>query len=173
MFAEHLSETMRRFVHELKLNHQRKQADGRTGAGNRLHGIGGPDSARARRRSRRKRSSTKPRSVRSRRLQTPTPKAVAADASGNHVAVWSSQNADGSWSVNAQRFNSAGIAQGDQIQVSSQTSLDQQHATVSMNANGSFVITWTNDNPVSGSADIYARQFNRRRLAQRLGVPGQ
>ncbi len=49
---------------------------------------------------------------------------------------------------------------GDPIEVSSQTSHDQQHATVSMNADGSFVVSWTNDNVESGSADIYARQFN-------------
>ena len=85
---------------------------------------------------------------------------MAADASGNHVAVWSTQNADGSWSVNAQRFNSAGAAVGNQLQVSSQTSRDQQLPTVSMNANGSFVVTWTNDNGATGSADLYARQFN-------------
>ena len=29
-----------------------------------------------------------------------------------------------------------------------------------MNADGSFVVSWTNDNVESGSADIYARQFN-------------
>ena len=50
----------------------------------------------------------------------------------------------GNWVVNAQRFNAAGEPQGDMIQVSSQSSHEQQHATVAMNANGSFVITWTN-----------------------------
>jgi hypothetical protein len=75
------------------------------------------------------------------------------------VAVWSSQNPDGSWSVNAQQSRD-GVAQGGTIQVSSQTSRDQQHANVSMNANGSFVITWTDNNATTDSADVYARRFN-------------
>ncbi len=160
MFAEHLSESMRRFVHELKLNHQRKTATAARGRAidcmeleDRILLSASPIAPE---------SLVNKAAVSAQQMapQTTTPKAVAADASGNHVAVWSSQNADGSWSVSAQRFDSAGVAQGNQIQVSSQTSLDQQNATVSMNANGSFVITWTNDNPASGSADIYARQFN-------------
>jgi hypothetical protein len=87
-------------------------------------------------------------------------KAVAADAHGNHVAVWSSQNADGKWDVHAQRFNAAGQPQGNSLQANSQASDEQQQATVSMNADGTFAITWTNKDATTNSADVYARLYN-------------
>ena len=115
---------MRRFVNELKLNRQRKQAAAARGRAidcmeleDRILLSASPIAPQL---------LVNTTAVGAQQTAPQTPKAVAADASGNHVAVWSSQNADGSWSVNAQRFNSAGVAQGDQIQVSSQTSLDQQ-----------------------------------------------
>ena len=157
MFTEHLNETMRRFVNELKLNRQRKQAAAARGRA--------IDCMELEDRILLSASPIAPTwlvnktVVGVQQTTTQTSKTVAADASGNHVAVWSSQNADGSWTVNAQRFNSAGAALGTQIQVSSKTSLSQQNATVSMNANGSFVITWTNDNGSDSLVDVYAKQF--------------
>ena len=157
MFTEHLNETMRRFVNELKLNRQRKQAAAARGRA--------IDCMELEDRILLSASPIAPTwlvnktVVGVQQTTTQTSKTVAADASGNHVAVWSSQNADGSWTVNAQRFNSAGTALGTQIQVSSKTSLDQQNATVSMNANGTFVITWTNDNGSDSLVDVYAKQF--------------
>ena len=87
-------------------------------------------------------------------------KAVAADAHGNHVVVWSGQNQDGSWNVHAQRFNAAGVPQGDQFQVNARASNEEQEATVSMNANGTFVVTWTNKDATTDSADVYAKLYN-------------
>ena len=102
-------------------------------------------------------------SAKARQAQQTAPlaaKAVAADAHGNHVAVWSSQNQAGNWGVHAQRFNAAGVPQGDQFQVNAQASNEQQEATVSMNANGTFVVTWTNKDATTDSADVFARLYN-------------
>ena len=77
--------------------------------------------------------------------------------------VWSSQNQDGPWSVNAQRFNAAGAAQGSQFQVNSKDSDKQQEATVSMSADGTFVITWTNND--SATHTVAFADFNSGQLA--------
>ncbi len=94
-----------------------------------------------------------------------SPQAVAADADGNYVVVWTKQTASG-WDVYARRFNAFGNAQGDEFLVNSATSSgdhtvgDQMYATVAMNADGSFVVTWTDLNGVGGSADICAKVYN-------------
>ena len=68
--------------------------------------------------------------------------AVAADANGNFVVTWTSDDASGK-GVFAQRFNAAGVAQGSEFQVNSETSQDQQYASVAMDQAGNFVVTWT------------------------------
>ena len=115
---------MRRFIDELKRNRQRKQAAAAKGRAidcmeleDRILLSASPIAPEvAGQQDRGRTQQTAPQ----------TAKAVAADANGNHVVVWSSQNPDGSWDVNAQRFNAAGAAQGDQIQVNSQASREQQ-----------------------------------------------
>ena len=89
-----------------------------------------------------------------------TAKAVAADANGNHVVVWTSQDELGHAVVNAQRFNAAGVAQGDLIQANTRTGHVETEAKVAMRSDGSFAITWTESNGTSGSADVYMRSFD-------------
>ena len=90
-----------------------------------------------------------------------SPQAVASDANGNYVVVWSSNQNGNGWDIYARRFNASGNAQGDEFLVNSeQATGDQMYATVAMNADGSFVVTWTDLNGVGGSADIYARLYN-------------
>jgi hypothetical protein len=94
-----------------------------------------------------------------------TPQAVASDASGNYVTAWSSLNQDGSgWGVYAQRFNSAGVAQGGEILVNTATANDQQYAAVAMDADGDFVVVWSTD--AAGDAGIRAQRFNASGVAQ-------
>ena len=72
-----------------------------------------------------------------------SPQAVAADANGNYVVVWTSQTATG-WDIYARRFNASGNAQGDEFLVNSVTASgdhtagDQMYAAVAMNADGSL-----------------------------------
>lgn len=158
MFAQQLTDDMRRFIDELIRKRRQKQASAAKGRAidcmeleDRILLSASPIAPEA--------AVNKPAPD----AQQATPqnaKAVAADANGNHVVVWSSQNANGTWAVNAQRFSAAGVAKGAEIQVSSQPSDEQQEATVSMNANGTFAITWTNKNSENGSADVYAKLFN-------------
>ena len=85
---------------------------------------------------------------------------VAADANGNYVVVWSSWSQDGGWDVFGQRYNSDGIAQGDQFQVNTHATLDQQDAKVAMCDDGTFAVTWTESNGgAAGTSDVYLRTY--------------
>ncbi|MDZ4689197.1 MAG: cadherin domain-containing protein [Planctomycetaceae bacterium] len=91
-----------------------------------------------------------------------SPQAVAMDDDGNFVVTWTSFYQDGNGpGVYAQRYNATGVAQGGEFLVNSNTIGDQKNATVAMDADGDFVITWT-----LGYGDVYARRFNAAGVAQ-------
>ncbi len=96
---------------------------------------------------------------------------VAMDSSGDFVATWASFGQDGGgYGVYAQRYNSAGVAQGGEFQVNTfdRRSKDPR---VAMNQ-AAFVITWTSGNQVGGSDNIYAQRYKliRRRTRRRILV---
>ena len=77
---------------------------------------------------------------------------VAMDGSGNYVNVW-----DNAGNIYGQRYNSAGVAQGSEFVIASNAA-NERMASVAMNSNGEFVVTWERDQG-SGLYDIYARQY--------------
>ena len=87
--------------------------------------------------------------------------AVAMDADGNFVVVWSSAAQDGdSVGVYAQRFDAGGVAQGDEFLVNTNTKGSQSGAAVAIDADGDFVVAWESD-PQDGSyGGVYAQRFN-------------
>ena len=86
---------------------------------------------------------------------------VASDANGNFVVVWSEFQTDGDgWGVFAQKYNYLGQAQGAAFQVNETTSDHQHHASVGMDANGNFVVTWTSHGQDSSSYDVYFRKYS-------------
>lgn len=89
-----------------------------------------------------------------------SPKAVAMAPNGDYVVTWADQAADGSgWGVYAQRYNSAGVAQGTEFRVNKTITDDQTNPTAAMDANGNFVITWSSFQNGT-DYDIYARRFD-------------
>lgn len=93
--------------------------------------------------------------------------AVASDSNGNFVIVWESSNAasgdTSGLSIQGQRYNSQGLAQGSQFQVNSYTTNNQQNPAVAMDSDGDFVVTWqSTGSPGSDNSynSIQARQFN-------------
>ena len=69
--------------------------------------------------------------------------AVASDASGNFVVVWTSSGQDGSgYGVFGQRFDASGLPQGSEFQVNSYTTGYQSYPAVASDANGNFVVVW-------------------------------
>ena len=72
--------------------------------------------------------------------------AVAADADGDFVVVWTSRGSLGTdtafESVQGQRYASDGSAQGAQFQLNSYTTSDQAWVSVAAAAGGDFVVVW-------------------------------
>jgi len=80
---------------------------------------------------------------------------VAALVGGGYVAVWRSQNStgtDGDNSIQARLISSAGVPQGSQFQVNTQTSGGQKDPAVAALDDGGFVVAWTNP-------EVYLRPF--------------
>jgi hypothetical protein len=92
--------------------------------------------------------------------------AVAMDADGDFVVTWSSNKNDPndtlgtSWDVYAQRFNAAGAAQGDVINVNTETEDIQRNSSVAMDAAGDFMITWQSMDQDGSGYGIYAQRYN-------------
>ena len=69
---------------------------------------------------------------------------VSLDAVGDFVVAWESNAQEGSgYGIFARRFTSAGTAQSVELQVNSRTVSNQQDPSVSLDADGDFVVVWT------------------------------
>lgn len=86
--------------------------------------------------------------------------AVAAAADGNFVVTWDSEGQDGSGSgVYAQRFSAAGVPQGEEFRVNTHITNSQHSASIAMNADGDFVITWTSSGQDGSGAGVYGQRY--------------
>ena len=84
--------------------------------------------------------------------------AVASDASGNFVAVWRSQNQDGSFEgIYGQRYANTGAPLGAEFRVNTYTSFNQRLPAVASDASGNFVVVWRSGQDGSGYAVIGQR----------------
>ena len=89
------------------------------------------------------------------------PQAIAMDAFGNRVTVWSDSVADGSgWGVFAQRYDASGNKVGPEIAVNDFTTGNQHRASVAMDAQGRFAVTWTSVGQDGSGEGVYVRRFN-------------
>jgi len=87
--------------------------------------------------------------------------AIAADADGDFVIAWSGQGSGETGAgVFAQRYNSAGIAQGSEFRVNTFTTGTQQSAAIAMDADGDFVIAWTSNGQDGSGLGVYAQRYN-------------
>ncbi len=91
--------------------------------------------------------------------------AVAADADGNFVVVWSSNGSSGSdsssWSIQGQRIDSAGTAVGDEFQVNTYTTGVQWYPAVGADNNGDFVVVWESYGSSGSDSSGYSVQGQR------------
>jgi hypothetical protein len=95
--------------------------------------------------------------------------AVAMDDGGDFVVAWGSNLQDGSnYGVYAQRYNASGIPQGAEFPVNTHTAGNQGgriaanlvEQSVTMDADGDFVIVWTSQGQDGSSAGIYAQAYD-------------
>jgi len=86
---------------------------------------------------------------------------------GGFIVVWESLDQDGdSWGVYGQRFNETGGKVGDEFLVNTTTPLDQKRPSITVAADGSFVVGWESGAGAdTDSYGVYARRFDKN------GVP--
>ncbi|MFN6567930.1 MAG: DUF4347 domain-containing protein [Dendronalium sp. ChiSLP03b] len=90
---------------------------------------------------------------------------VAMDADGDFIISWENYGQDSSsYGIYAQRYNSAGVAIGEEFKVNTDTNGYQANPKVAMDADGDFVISWNSYRDGSGYG-IYAQRYNSTGVA--------
>ena len=104
-----------------------------------------------------------------------SPPAVASNAVGNYVVVWSTTLADHTTEIDGRQYYASGNPMGSQFTISksSSSSVELIDPLVAINIQGQFVVTWTSatlnsNNEVTGIS-ILAQRFNSLGKAQ--GTP--
>jgi hypothetical protein len=99
--------------------------------------------------------------------------AVAMDADGHFVVAWHSMGSAGTdsdgYSIQGQRFNSLGTAQGSEFQVNTYTSSTQRNADVAVDSDGDYVIVWDSYGSLgtdSSLSSIQGQRYNSMGTAQ-------
>ncbi len=90
---------------------------------------------------------------------------VAADAMGRFVVVWQSRYSSGSesdFSVQGQRFDSAGMPVGTEFKINTYTSESQGSPRIAADASGSFVVVW--DSRYSPTSEPYGGSVRGQRF---------
>ncbi|MBI3464151.1 MAG: right-handed parallel beta-helix repeat-containing protein, partial [Planctomycetes bacterium] len=86
---------------------------------------------------------------------------VAVAASGEFLIAWESFLQDGlPWGIYAQRYDAAGMPQGDEFRVNTKTDSSQRFPSVAMSASGRFVVVWQSDAQDDSGFGIYAQRYS-------------
>ncbi|MBW4464707.1 MAG: cadherin domain-containing protein [Pegethrix bostrychoides GSE-TBD4-15B] len=90
---------------------------------------------------------------------------VAMSTDGSYVVIWESDGQIGAGTeIYGQRFNADGTKAGAEFLINGNTAGTQRNASVSMDATGNFVVTWTSVQGAFGT-EVYARRYSK------AGVP--
>src|SRR5688500_7259612 len=86
---------------------------------------------------------------------------VAADADGDFVVTWTSENTDGAgYGIAARRFDAAGVPQGaGQFNVNAYTGGNQVYSRVAMDDAGNFTVVWQSDYLPTSSIGIFGQRY--------------
>ena len=86
---------------------------------------------------------------------------VASLSGGGFVVVWESKNQDGDlWGIYAQRYDAAGVAVGDEIQLNLTTANSQRAPFVAALPGDGFVVTWHSDGQDGSSDGVVSRVWS-------------
>ena len=92
--------------------------------------------------------------------------AVALDAAGNFVVVWTSVGQDGSGTgIFGQRFDSTGTPAGAEFQVNTHTTSYQENPSVASDADGKIVVVWDSYGQDGSGEGVFGQRFDN------AGVP--
>ncbi|HSC46850.1 MAG TPA: Ig-like domain-containing protein [Gammaproteobacteria bacterium] len=86
---------------------------------------------------------------------------VAMDMKGNFTVSWVSFNQDAAsgGGIYAQRYNTAGAAQGGEFLVNTTTAGDQDTPSIAMDALGNFAIAWMSPSQDGAGKGVYAQRY--------------
>ncbi len=91
---------------------------------------------------------------------------IAMDSDGDFVVAWQSDGQDGSgYGVFAQRFSAAGVPQGSEFSVNTYTTNRQGAPSVSMDANGDFVVAWSGTGP-GETGGVFSQRYDAAGVPQ-------
>jgi hypothetical protein len=85
---------------------------------------------------------------------------VAVDDDGDFIVVWQSDTTGGNFDIHAQRYNSAGVAQGNEFKINTTTSEHQLSPRVAMDDAGNFAVTWASYDQDGDDYGVYTRRFS-------------
>jgi hypothetical protein len=97
---------------------------------------------------------------------------VAIDRDGDFIIAWESNQdpfnfvsngntyESSTYGIFAQRYNSAGIAQGAEFEVNTNTTANQEYPSTAMDINGNFVIAWQSSYQDGSGYGIFAQRYN-------------
>jgi hypothetical protein len=86
--------------------------------------------------------------------------ALAMDAAGNFVVVWTSDGQDGSSEgIFGQRYDATGTPRGAEFQINTFTTGQQQGAAVAVDAVGNFVVVWYSQEEASG-VGVFGQRYD-------------
>jgi hypothetical protein len=87
--------------------------------------------------------------------------AIAVDASGDFVVVWTSGGQDGdAKGVFGQRYNALGARAGGEFQVNTHTTADQQNPAVAIDGSGDFVVAWESAGQDGSGVGVFGRRYD-------------
>src|SRR5262249_4757449 len=86
---------------------------------------------------------------------------VSSDAAGNFVVVWDSYNQDAAFTygIFGQRYAADGTPRGGEFRINSHTQSDQRHPSVSLDADGDFVVVWAGSNQDGDGEGIFGQRY--------------
>jgi hypothetical protein len=93
-------------------------------------------------------------------LGTQDSPAVASDAKGDYVIVWTIYGLGSSADIVGQRYDQYGQAEGSQFLINTYTTNDQITPVVAMDSAGDFVVVWAGEG-TKDTSGIYARVYDQ------------
>lgn len=90
---------------------------------------------------------------------------VSSDSTGNFVATWMDISGT-TFSIQAQRYNSSGVAQGSEFQVNTSAAPYHGYSDIASDDDGNFVISWQSDSLDGSGHGIYAQRYDNGGTAQ-------
>ena len=97
---------------------------------------------------------------------------IAMNGDGGFVVVWAQEPDEEGFDVFARQYDADGTALGDPFQINTTTEGDQDMPAVAMDADGGFIVTWSNI-PADAEGDLDADAMMRRFDAAGNPVTGE